>query len=181
MPFLVSPSRSPDGSPRSKALSKLTGTAASTSGQKQQAAPSITYIPPLIDGACGTTLNSQRSITQQLQNDVSYSTRLLPALIHGGITAKMNLVEMIQHIGLALLETYMLVSVIPLWLVLPGALFAAWLGCCSALIMGMSWSLNAHGTRGETIRSPSPAADGWMMGQETDDERWFYVGGMGAR
>lgn len=181
MPFIASPSRSPTGSPRSKALSKLNGSPSSSSRQRQVPSPSITYIPPLIDGACGTTPNYQRSIAQQLQNDVSHAARLLPSLLHCAVTTRMDAVEVIQHAALALLETWMLVSAIPLSLALPGALFAAWIGCCSALILGMSWSLNGRGARRDIIRSPSPAADGWMMGQEIDDERWFFVAGLGTR
>lgn len=75
----------------------------------------------------------------------------------------------------------MLVSAVPLWLALPGALFAVWLGGCGALVMAMSWSLNGRGARREIIQTPSPAADGWMMGQENDDEQWFFVGGLGMR
>lgn len=88
---------------------------------------------------------------------------------------------MVQHAGLALFETYMLVFTIPLWLCLPGALFAVWMACCSALILGMGWSLNRRNARGEVLRSPSPTADGWMIGQEIEDERWFFVAGMGTR
>lgn len=186
MPFL-SPSGSPSTSPKSRALAKLNGTTTSSStleqrDQKSVGPPTITYIPPLIDGACGTTLNAQRSVIQQLRRNVSHAIGLLPSLVHGAVVARMNGYEMIQHMSLALLEVYILVSAVPLWLALPGALFAAWAGCCSALVMGMSWSLNGHGLRGEVLRSSSPAAaDGWMMGQEVDDEQWFFIGGMGTR
>lgn len=184
MPFL-SPSGSTNSSPKNKTLSRFNGPATSSSDQQRRplaGSPNITYIPPLIDGACGTTLYSQRSITQRMRNNASQAIRLLPSLVYGAIVARMEIAEMIQHIGLALLEIYMLVSAVPLWLALPGALFTAWVGCCSALIMGMSWSLNGQGPTGEVIRSPSPAAtDGWMMGQEADDEQWFFIGGLGTR
>lgn len=192
MPFL-SPSGSPSTSPKTRTVSKFKGPTTSTLEQNQQqqqqqrrqrhvGSPSITYIPPLIDGACGTTPYSRRSVIQQLSNDVSQTIGLLPSLLHGAVVSRVDNLEMIQHIGLALLEMYMLMSVIPLWLTLPGALFAAWVGCCSALVVGMTWSLNGRGLRGEVIRSPSPAAaDGWMMGQEVDDEQWFFMGGMGIR
>ncbi|KAJ4393530.1 hypothetical protein N0V93_002742 [Gnomoniopsis smithogilvyi] len=183
MPFL-SPSGSPSTSPKNRSISKFKGPAPPTSNHQEEhryvGSPNITYIPPLIDGACGTTPNSRRSVVQQLRNDVSLLISLLPSLIHGALISRMNVFEMVQHVGLALLELYMLISAIPLWLTLPGALFAAWVGCCSALIVGMSWSLNGRGIRGEVIRSPSPAAaDGWMMGQEVDDEQWLFIGGLG--
>lgn len=185
MPFL-SPSGSPSTSPKNRSISKFKGPTSPISEHQQEhryvGSPNITYIPPLIDGACGTRPNSRRSVTQQLREDVSQAISLLPSLIHGAFTSRMDISEMIQHICLALLELYMLISAIPLWLTLPGALFAAWVGCCSALVMGMSWSLNGRGIRGKVIRSPSPtAADGWMMGQEVDDEQWFFIGGIGMR
>lgn len=186
MPFL-SPSGSPSTSPKNRATSKFKGPAPSTSDHQQQepryiGSPNITFIPPLIDGACGTTPNSRRSLIWQLRNDVSQLFGLLPALVHGAIVSRVDTPEMIQQFGLALLEIYMIISAIPLWVTLPGALFAAWVGCCGALVMGMSWSLNGRGIRGEIIRSPSPAAaDGWMMGQEVDDEQWFFIGGIGMR
>lgn len=186
MPFL-SPSGSPSTSPKNRAISKFKGPTLPTSDHQQQqqqyiGSPNITFIPPLIDGACGTTPNSRRSAIRQLQNDVSRVLSLLPALVHGAIVSRTDGSEMIQHIGLGLLEIYMIISAIPLWVSLPGALFAAWVGCCGALVVGMSWSLNGRGIRGEVIRTPSPAAaDGWMMGQEVDDEQWFFIGGIGTR
>lgn len=185
MPFL-SPSGSPSTSPKDKSISKFKGPASPPPDHQKEpryvGSPNITYIPPLIDGACGTTPNSRRSVTRQLRNDVSQVIGLLPSLIHGALMSRVGILELIQHVGLALLELYMFASAIPLWLTLPGALFAAWAGCCGALVIGMSWSLNGRGIRGGMIRSTSPAAaDGWMMGQEVDDEQWFFIGGIGMR
>lgn len=177
MPFL-SPSGSPSTSPRSKAVYKLSRSPVSAPVQ-QEGSVSITYISALIDGACGTTPNSRPSIIQQLRNDVSQSISPLPSLLHGVVTARMDIVEMIQHLGLAVLEIHILVLVMPFWLFLPGVLFAAWSGCCGAFVLSMSWYLN--GSTGRVIRSPSPTADGWTIGQEVDDEQWFFVGGLGAR
>lgn len=143
--------------------------------------PSIVYIPPLIDGACGTTPNSQRPLFKQLRNELSQAAHLLPKLLHGAVIARMDTVEVIQHVGLALLEGCMLVSAVPLYLALPGAIFAAWLAGCGTLIWAMSWFLNGGGAQDLVIKSPSPAADGWMMGQENDDEQWFFAAGLGTR
>lgn len=191
MPWL-SPSVSPNGSPQNKSSATFGNNAATpnnsaliiaTGGVSKTSSPSITYIPNLIDGAYGTMPHSQRAVLQRLSNDLSSAARLLPALAQAAVVARVNIAEMIQHVGLALLEMYILVSAVPLWLCCPGAVFAAWLGCCSALVMGASWSLNGGrgATRGFIVRSPSPAADGWMMRQDADDERWFFVGGMGMR
>lgn len=177
MPFL-SPSGSPSISPRSKALYRFSDVEILAPVQ-HDGYSSITYISALIDGACGTTPNLRPSFLQQLRSDVYQSIALLPQLLHGAVTARMDVVEMIQHLGLALIEIQILVMVVPFWLGLPGALFAAWSGCCAALVWGMSWNLN--GQMGRVMRSPSPTADGWTIGQEVDDEQWFFVGGLGAR
>lgn len=176
-----SPSPSPTGSPRAQALWKLNGLHKSYSQQKRTPPPAITFIPPLIDGACGTTPNARRSVLHQLQVEVSQATRFLPKLLWAAATSRTSVFEAVQHVALALIECCVLVSIVPLWLVLPGALFTMWLALCGALIMLMSWSLNANGTPGELIQTPSPVADGWMMGQENDDEQWLFVGGIGTR
>lgn len=202
MPWL-SPSASPDGSPRSRSAPALGNSGAMRPPSKHNAAPppstlmittasrtsratavpSVTYIPQLIDGACGTMPHSQRSVLQRLSNDLSSAARLLPALVQAAVVARVNVFEMAQHVGLALLEVCILLSAVPLWLCCPGVLFAAWLGFCSALVTGASWLLNGGrgATRGTIVRSPPPAADGWMAGPDVDHERWFYVGGMGMR
>ncbi|CAN8098172.1 unnamed protein product [Discula destructiva] len=174
MPFL-SPSGSPTTSPRSKAVSSFE----TVPSVQQQGSPFITYIPPLIDGVCGTTPNSPRSISQQLRNDLSQLLGLVPSLLRGAVAARMGLAETISHVSLAFLETSIVLSAIPLWLALPGAAFAAWVVGCSALVVGMSWCLNGRGLQGQVLRSSSPTADGWTIGQEIDDEQWFYVEGMG--
>lgn len=194
MPWL-SPSRSPDASSRSRysratlankdnvSAALMIPTGSSSNNNNKMAAPSVTYIPQLIDGACGTMPHSQRSVLQRLRADLSSAARLLPALVQAALVARVSILEMVQHLGLALLEAAMLVSVVPLWLFCPGVVFLLWLGGCSALVMGASWSLNGGrgATRGRIVRAPSPAADGWLMGQDVDDERWFFVGGMGVR
>lgn len=153
--------------------------------------PSIVYIPPLIDGACGTTPNFSRRSTPlgQLRDELSRAAHLLPQLLHGAAVSSRTLgaVEAIQHVALALVEAAMLAAAVPLWLALPGALFAAWLAGCAALVWAMAWFLNGGGggggARGDrVVRSPSPAAaHGWMMGQENDDEQWFFAAGLGTR
>lgn len=179
-----SPSASPAPSPRTKALWKLNGISPTTvpHSRPTSSSPSVTYIPPLIDGACGTTPNTRRPFAQQLQHEISQAARLLPTLIVGAAVARASIFEAAQHVALALLECCILALTIPLWLVLPGVFFAIWLGCCSALILAVSSSLNGgRRARGQIIQTPSPSADGWMMGQENDDEQWFFVGGLGIR
>lgn len=186
MPFM----QSPTGSPRSKALAQLTGSPPPPpmhSAAPGPTEPSITYIPPLIDGACGTTAaptTQSRSPSQRLQHDVKLVARHLAALLWGAATARMDLAEVVQHVALAVVETYMLLALVPLAVMVPGAVALLWLAGCALLVVGMSWRLNGGGAvaRGRVLRAVCPvAADGWMMGQEVEDERWIFVGGMGTR
>lgn len=181
MPWL-SPSGSPGGSPQGR-YSPIFGHSANnnntrTSSNPQTPYPSVTYIPQLIDGACGTMPHAQRSVAQRLRTDLASTARLLPALVRAALVARVHTWDMVQHVGLALLEIAMLVSAVPLWLLCPGVVFLAWLGGCAALVVAASWSLNGgrRAAKGgpRIVRSPAPAADG-------DDERWFFVGGMGMR
>ncbi|ROW08484.1 hypothetical protein VMCG_03235 [Cytospora schulzeri] len=173
MPWL-SPLHSPTDSPHNGETSSAPG----------PIAPSVTYIPPLIDGACGTIANPQRLVIDQLRNDISTIIRLLPSLVRGAAAgqwrslSRMDIAKMIQHAGLALFDIYILAWSVPLWLCLPGVLFAAWFGCCMAVVMGMSRIMNGRGAKESTVRSSSPA-EGWMMGPDADDERWFFIAGMG--
>ncbi|KAK2599743.1 hypothetical protein N8I77_011473 [Diaporthe amygdali] len=76
-----------------------------------------------------------------------------------------------------MVEMCVLTWTVPLWACLTGVLFAAWMGCCMFVIMGMVWMLNGRRSGGHMIRST--VAGDWMMGQDMEDERWFFVGGMG--
>ncbi|KUI53580.1 hypothetical protein VP1G_01052 [Cytospora mali] len=175
MPW-ISPLQSPTSSP-----SITNGGTSSAAGS---IIPSVTYVPPLIDGAYGTTVNSQRSVIDQLRNDMSTAIRLLPSFIRGVVPSewrslsRMEITEIAQHTSLAFLEMYMLVWALPLWLCLPGVFFAVWLGCCMTVVLITSRILNRRGANESTVRS-SPAGEGWMMGPDADDEQWFFIAGMG--
>lgn len=146
----------------------------------------VTYIPPLIDGACGTVPNSQRSAANQLQYDTIIVMRMVPGLARrfatGSITALRStswtdMAEIAQQGVLAVIELYMLVWAVPLWFCLPGAMFATWALTCMAMVIGMSWVLNG---REQVVRCTSES-DGWTTDPDPEDERWFFIGGMGQR
>ncbi|KAH8900318.1 hypothetical protein GQ53DRAFT_633793 [Thozetella sp. PMI_491] len=84
---------------------------------------------------------------------------------------------MLAHAALILIEVPMLMAAIPLWMTLPGAAFAAWMTGCLAVVYGITQLLND--TKKDPLVRCFAGSDGWMMGQEADDERWVYVGGMG--
>lgn len=182
MPWL-SPLDSPAVSPRSGYSSKLTnGMNTSMPGQMPLA---VTFIPSLIDGACGTLPNPQRSAMERMRGDMSQAIALLPDMLRAAMprrwasVSRTEMMEMAQQTCLAMLEMCFLVCVIPLWACLPGLMFAAWMCCCMSVIMCMVWMLNGRGSAGRMVRST--AAGDWMMGQDMEDERWFFVGGMGMR
>ncbi|KUI69438.1 hypothetical protein VM1G_05366 [Cytospora mali] len=171
-------------SPLQSATTSPSITNGGTSSAAGSIIPSVTYVPPLIDGACRTTVNLQRSVIDQLRNDMSTVILLLPSFIQGVVPSewrslsRMEIIEIVQHTSLALLEMYMLVWAPPLWLCLPGVFFALWLGCCMVVVMILSRILNRRVASESTVRS-SPAGEGWMMGPDADDERWFFISGMG--
>lgn len=182
MPWL-SPLDSPAVSPRGGYSSKLTnGMSTSSPGQMPLG---VTFIPSLIDGACGTLPSPQRSAMERMRGDMSRALALLPDMIRASMPrrwisiSRMEMMEMAQHACLAMLETCFLACIVPLWACLPGLVLAIWMGCCMSVIMGMAWMLNGRRSAGQMIRST--AAGDWMMGQDMEDERWFFVGGMGMR
>lgn len=198
MPWLSPPSTSPEGSPRNRYTAPFDhrtndddGAAPSPPPPPRAAAlggrataPSITYIPQLIDGAYGTMPHAQRAVQQRLASDLSSAARLLPALVHAAVAARVDLAELAPHVALVLLETSMLVSAVPLWLCLPGAVFVAWLALCGALVGAASRSLNGgrDAAPGRLLRcAPAAAADGGRVELDAEEEQWFYVGGMGLR
>lgn len=173
MPWL-SPAASPVASPRIGAPAR----------PQPQASSSVMYVPPLIDGACGTLPNAQQPALALMRRDVRAAARMLPGLMRavwGSETRSWrcwsDVRMMALHGMLLVLESYMLLFAAPLFLGLPGVMFVTWLAGCMAMVMGLSHLLNGS----DVVLSCKAGTDGWMMGQETDDERWFFVGGMAQR
>ncbi len=148
----------------------------------------VTYIPPLIDGACGTVPRAQLAVWPSLRHDIAEMWKIMPGLfraawgeclprLRGRTWADYG--DVLTHLALSFVEVYMLVSIIPLWVALPGVMFAGWLALCTAAVYGLSRLLN--GAARDQIIKCSSGSDSWMMGQEIDDERWIFVGGMGVR
>ncbi|KAL1881461.1 hypothetical protein VTK73DRAFT_3523 [Phialemonium thermophilum] len=171
MPWL-SRSPSPPVSPR---LSSYSTTAAQ---------PPLTYVPPLIDGACGTVLRAQQPFWALLREDTSVMMRMMPRLCKAlwagfvsnqGTLSGMERVNLMVHIALACMEMYMLAATVPLWFTLPGVLFALWVAACSAVVLTASWMLNTK----YPVAQCTAGSEGWMMGQDSEDEKWIVVEGMG--
>lgn len=149
--------------------------------------PSITYIPPLRDGACGTTLRTQQQPAMSaFRHELASMWRVLPGLCRGLLLARpekppMSWAEaagMALRVVLACFEMAVLMVAVPVWMVLPGGMFAVWLGGCAGVVWGMCWVLNG---REQVFVCNAASSGGWMMGQEGEDEKWLFVGGMGMR
>ncbi|KAL1843120.1 hypothetical protein VTJ49DRAFT_3067 [Mycothermus thermophilus] len=99
----------------------------------------VTYIPPLRDGACGTTPRSQRPMGMVMREEMMHTMKLVHKLAWdmgmrmGGMAMSQSWADrgnLAMRVMLACLEACMLVAAVPLWLVLPGGMFAAWMGVC---------------------------------------------------
>ncbi|KAK3682280.1 hypothetical protein B0T22DRAFT_501738 [Podospora appendiculata] len=82
---------------------------------------------------------------------------------------------MIMHMLLTAMEMCIMVACVPLYIMCPGMVFAVWTGCCAMMVMAMCWMLNGR----EMMHQCMSGSEGWMMGQENDDEKWMFMGGMG--
>jgi len=146
----------------------------------------LAYIPPLIDGACGTVLRAEQPTMSLLRDDARVMVNMMPAMLaslwtelmcHARSMSWADMGDMLIHVGLSIMELYMLVALIPLCLIMPGAVSALWCCACAMMIMGFARILNG---KSRVIRCMA-GSDGWMMGQEAEDEKWIYVGGMELR
>ena len=152
-------------------------------GTMPPAAPSpVTYIPPLRDGACGTTPRSQQPLWSVMRQEAAQMVRMIPTLcwamfVNRRPTSWAETVEMMFHIALACLEMGIVLTAVPLWFMLPGVLFAAWSCVCAAAVMAVCWTINGKGQ----MYQCNAGSEGWMMGQEAEDEKWLFLGGMGMR
>ncbi|KAH6617194.1 hypothetical protein F5144DRAFT_660093 [Chaetomium tenue] len=154
--------------------------------------PPLTYIPPLLDGACGTTPHSQHPLPTALHHELTHTLPLLPTLCRA-----LLLQRFLPHplyLLLACFEVGVLLAAVPLWFVLPGVVFAGWVaGCVGVGGVVVGWGLNGGMGKGERVLRCDAAVDGeggvgggagggdgWMMGQEVaEDEKWLFLGGMG--
>ena len=152
------------------------------SGMTSTAPSPVTYVPPLRDGACGTTPRSQQPLLSMLRHEMTQMLRMMPTLCWAMLVQRRpaswtDMMGMMLHVVLACLEMGMMLTAIPLWCMLPGAMFAAWLCVCGGIVMAMCWMLNGK----EQMYQCNAGSDGWMMGQEAEDEKWMFLGGMGMR
>ncbi|KAK1754246.1 hypothetical protein QBC47DRAFT_429907 [Echria macrotheca] len=169
---------SPMVSPRLGTQPTMASKQTSQSSSSSQAP--MTYIPPLCDGACGTLPRAQQPLGAVLRQELAQAAQALPKLgwamfTRPGGRSWRDMVDMAMHTLLACAEMCMLVVAVPLWMMLPGAMFAAWMGFCAIVVASMCRMLNGRGQ----LHQCAAGSEGWMMGQDGDDEKWLFVGGMG--
>jgi hypothetical protein len=113
---------------------------------------------------------------------MALTLRMMPTLCWAMLvqrkpTSWADTAAMLLHVVLACLEMGIMLMAVPLWFLLPGIVFAAW-GCvCAGMVMGMCWMVNGR----EQMYQCNAGSEGWIMGQEAEDEKWLFVGGMGMR
>jgi hypothetical protein len=146
------------------------------SPSKANQSAAITYIPDLVDGACGTIPRSLSPPLSSLRKDASAMLRMATTLLWTAWadffawrpkTWWAGVFDAWVHMTLAVVEMYILIATLPLWLAFPGALIAAWLTCCTCVVFTLSWLLNGR----KRVMRCAAGSDGWMMGQEAEDEK----------
>ncbi len=117
-----------------------------------------------------------------MQREMTQMMRMMPTfcwalLVRRRPASWADTAEMMLRVMLACLEMGMMLAAVPLWFILPGGLFAAW-GCvCAGMVMAMCWMMNGK----EQMYQCNAGSESWMMGQEAEDEKWVFLGGMGMR
>ncbi|KAK4225752.1 hypothetical protein QBC38DRAFT_394830 [Podospora fimiseda] len=140
----------------------------------------MTYIPPLSDGACGTVPRSQHSMWSMMGQEMMSMMKMMPDMCRAMLTQRKHMSwadmgHMMTHTMLTCMEIGMMIMAVPMWMMLPGAMFAMWMGCCATLVMAMCWILNGK----EQMHMCSLRSENMMMGQGMDNEKWMFMGGMG--
>jgi len=147
---------------------------------------SVTFIPAMMDGTCGTSPALQRmSPMQMLMMDMKIMAQnmiCIPEMI-GSMMTTDNMMEtmgswtMVRdtclQTMLCVAEMCMLCLALPCFMMMPGMAFMCMCMMCAAVIMMMCWPMN-----GEQIMRC--AAQGQMM-DSYPEERWVCINGAMTR
>ncbi|KAG7119509.1 hypothetical protein HYQ45_009847 [Verticillium longisporum] len=151
----------------------------------KQPCPPVTYIPALIDGACGTLPLAQKPIVDLMRENLQDLWAMAPdlwATLRGSLIRRpgermsgAQMKDAVVQTCLSVIEVGMLLSVVPVWLFMPGIVFASWAAMSLTVVFGLSWLLNEDG-----VTISCDGSDSWATDSETHDERWFFVSGIGT-
>ncbi|KAK2057248.1 hypothetical protein LY76DRAFT_516669 [Colletotrichum caudatum] len=119
-----------------------------------------------------------------LREDLREMWMMMPGLVaslrthvanHRLHLSKSHLKDMVIQLSLAIIEVGIITLAIPLFALLPGILFAAWLGISMSMVLGLSWSMNGNEIMVSCDEFGNSTAD-----IDDDNERWIFIGGMGT-
>ncbi|KAM0323724.1 hypothetical protein ACHAQA_008661 [Verticillium albo-atrum] len=151
----------------------------------KQTCPPVTYIPALIDGACGTLPLAQKPVLGLLRDNLRDLWAMAPELraaLRGSLIRRpgerlsgAQVKDIAVQTCLSIAEVGMLLAVVPVWLFMPGIVFATWVAMSLAVVFGLSWLLNE-----DSVIISCDGSDSLAMDSETEDERWIFVSGIGT-
>ena len=142
----------------------------------------VTYIPPLYDGACGTIPRSQQPLWAMMRREMAQMAQTMPSLCWAMLFQRRSeswadWADMMLHTLLAGVEIWMVAGALPLYLIFPSSVFTIYACLCAAVVVVMSRMLNGR----EEMHQCQAGCESWMMGQDMEDEKWLFMGGMGMR
>ncbi|KAH0425293.1 hypothetical protein CcaCcLH18_11039 [Colletotrichum camelliae] len=119
-----------------------------------------------------------------LQDDLREMWKMLPGLMtslrthvanHRAHLSRSHLKDIIVQLSLAIVEVGMITLALPMFMILPGILFAAWLALSMSLVLALSWLMN-----GSNIIVNCDEFGNSTSEAEEDEEKWIFIGGMGT-
>jgi len=150
---------------------------------------SVTFIPAILDGSCGTSPTMQRmSSTQMIVMDIkvmAHNMICFPEMIGSLITVDkmtsvfgswINLRDICLQMLLCVMEMCMVAMVIPCFLAMPGIAFLTMCCLCAFAISLICWPMNGE----QVMRC---VAKGQVMDSQVQyaDEKWVYINGAMTR
>ncbi|ROT37062.1 hypothetical protein SODALDRAFT_260001, partial [Sodiomyces alkalinus F11] len=94
---------------------------------------------------------------------------------HNNCDIVIQLRDLFLQVVLSVVEVGILALAVPLWMMLPGVVFLAWLCSSMSCVLGLSWFLN-----GDDMVVNYDGSGSWTMEPEVEEERWIFIGGMGT-
>jgi hypothetical protein len=153
---------------------------------------SVTFIPAMMDGACGTSPTIQRMSSMQIMmmdmKVMAQNMKCIPEMIGsmmnremmtGMLSSWMNMRDMCLQMMLWVIEMCMMVMVIPCFLAMPGVAFMCMCCMCACAIMMLCWPMNGERVMRCEARGSKERPE--RQREECADERWVYINGAMTR
>ncbi|KAL2757229.1 hypothetical protein ACRALDRAFT_1067873 [Sodiomyces alcalophilus JCM 7366] len=140
----------------------------------------VTYIPSLIDGACGTLPAEQRPALSLLSEDLKEIWAIIPQITTGlrrnwrsNYDLVIRLRDFVLQFWLSVVEVAILALVVPLWMMLPGVVFLVWFCFSISFVLAVSSFLN-----GTEVVVNCDGSGSRTMEPDIEEQRWVFVGGI---